>query len=737
MVITSDSTGSSTDIESALASPSKKVRPAVYPNTNAANKPLNRSAAKRESVMTLGSIEHLQHYFTKTGIAAKKNPLMNKPRNGFVPAIGPAHPILPHPHTHTRSVSSKDIDLPPSPIIPQAVATPFPPGPHVKAPETDPATLLPGVIADLRGVAQVWGIDVHAENMEEGATVDVLDVLKTTTRAVRAVRNYVLSLPDDTALHLPRSQGKRAGEKAKRESENDKDHMIRRAALEVLTTLRLLEEKARVPLSDDAYDAQSDPASPPTHNHQLPSTPIRQPSPSIAVSGPGPGSASPSPTRPVDPDVTYTYLQIPGRPAVPVWENYEDDSHSEEEDTDKNKTRWDELLVMASGGGGWLYRGNFTLKDLEEERVAVGGWLDVVDAALFGAEGGEAGSEVGRGWDREREKLRKREREAEGKRRASAPMSEFRFPPPRPPGGRRAVSAGPAMFGMGTTLTEEPEEDFQDSSNPDPNFWGGAGRQISAITDDREEVDDLDLPSWARRVSMEPLARTHALIAAHLPPALLPFLPRLEDEGGREGLLQALASGQLLCAAYNGAVRRSRRPWGFISADAVHDVLALEAEAAKTGNKRDSGASLPGEKEKEGKKTWTFRRTDNLRLWAAALKLRYLLPIVAPPVPVSLPNPGTPLAHTSPLPSTRHFPSPALPPLSPGPSPAASHITSPQEDASKELEPEIRGREARAREGIVFDASRVARREVGWEDMLESVLKVWMNAVVGERRGER
>ena len=48
---------------------------AFYPNMNSTNKPLkpfSRSAAKRESVMALGSIEHLQHYFTKTGIAAEK-----------------------------------------------------------------------------------------------------------------------------------------------------------------------------------------------------------------------------------------------------------------------------------------------------------------------------------------------------------------------------------------------------------------------------------------------------------------------------------------------------------------------------------------------------------------------------------------------------------------------------------------------------------------------------------------
>ena len=48
---------------------------AFYPNMNQTNKPtkpFSRSAAKRESVMALGSIEHLQHYFTKTGLASDK-----------------------------------------------------------------------------------------------------------------------------------------------------------------------------------------------------------------------------------------------------------------------------------------------------------------------------------------------------------------------------------------------------------------------------------------------------------------------------------------------------------------------------------------------------------------------------------------------------------------------------------------------------------------------------------------
>ena len=63
------------DAADAAASQAKKRRQvAFYPNMNSTNKPqkpFSRSAAKRESVMALGSIEYLQHYFTKTGLAAQ------------------------------------------------------------------------------------------------------------------------------------------------------------------------------------------------------------------------------------------------------------------------------------------------------------------------------------------------------------------------------------------------------------------------------------------------------------------------------------------------------------------------------------------------------------------------------------------------------------------------------------------------------------------------------------------
>ncbi|TFY78686.1 hypothetical protein EWM64_g5330 [Hericium alpestre] len=216
--------------------------------------------------------------------------------------------------------------------------------------------------------------------------------------------------------------------------------------------------------------------------------------------------------------------------------------------------------------------------------------------------------------------------------------------------------------------------------------------EMEALGEEEEQVvdvDDDDLPMWAQRIafSRETLGRGHALLVALLPADLLALLPRTPE---RAELLHALSSGQLLCVAYNIGVRRSRKPWGFIVKDAIHDIAALEAQAADS--------EQDGEK---GRRAWTFRRTDNLRLWAAALKLRYMLPIAAPPRPASSLKPSsadtTPL--TSPSPSLVRFP-------------------------TLNVEPPV-----------MFEARVIAHKDGGWEDMLEQVFSRWVEAVVNERRG--
>jgi hypothetical protein len=75
---TGSSAASGSSDGASSADPTGLLKPrrstAFYPNlprgTGKTQKPFSRSAAKRASVMALGSIEHLQHYFTKTGLAA-------------------------------------------------------------------------------------------------------------------------------------------------------------------------------------------------------------------------------------------------------------------------------------------------------------------------------------------------------------------------------------------------------------------------------------------------------------------------------------------------------------------------------------------------------------------------------------------------------------------------------------------------------------------------------------------
>lgn len=95
--------------------------------------------------------------------------------------------------------------------------------------------------------------------------------------------------------------------------------------------------------------------------------------------------------------------------------------------------------------------------------------------------------------------------------------------------------------------------------------------------------------------------RAHALLITLLPEDLRSLIPLAPD---KTTFFSALTSGQCLCAAYNTGVRRSRKPWGFISVESIHDIASLEQ--CPVGADGD-------EKTKVG---WTFRRIDNLRLWA-------------------------------------------------------------------------------------------------------------------------
>ncbi|KAI0077997.1 hypothetical protein K474DRAFT_1594936 [Panus rudis PR-1116 ss-1] len=663
---------------SATPSPSSSKRSrrtvAFYPNMNSSNKPLkpfSRSAAKRESVMALGSIEHLQHYFTKSGLAAEKDPL-NKPNSGMRPAIGGLDTLV----SRKRAPSLRGFELPPSPAIPEIVQPAF--SPHHKTVEIDFESLRPLVIEDLAAVEETWAINgkepkdsLHVDDGSKpnGDHVDVLDMLKTTTHAIRTVRNYILSLPDETVSPLkpqfrPRTTPSMPPPKrhvSQPNSASDPLSRIRRSALEVLIVLRALEESSRLPLTDDAYDAQSD--------HGGESSDHLSASGSGSTSGSGGISRGPSPDfMDADMDTSISFVQVGGGlKSVPVWDDdsVDDLNHAEEE----TKERWEDKLVL---GGGWLYKQDISRADLEKEKEVVSRYLDVVDEVLFG---GTASGK--RGWEREREK------EAQKAKSRRASSGGERSPERNTRANRRVVSAGMLDAFQSMVVTEEPEEE-------------------EILEEETESVDDDDLPTWAKRSAFEEdptlklrlcKGRAHALLQHLLPTSLLPLLPNSPSD--RKEFLLSLASGQLLCTAYNVGVRRSRKPWGYVSKDSIHDIAALESQT------HDPNASQ--EQKDKARKGWTFRRTDNLRLWTAALKLRYMIPIVT-----SGNNAGSGRSQSGSAKGT------------PVPSPAASLQRFPTTEPP-----------------VLFDAPLVARQDPGWEEMLETVVLKWVDAVVDEKRGER
>ncbi|KAH9047199.1 hypothetical protein EDB84DRAFT_1620155 [Lactarius hengduanensis] len=183
--------------------------------------------------------------------------------------------------------------------------------------------------------------------------------------------------------------------------------------------------------------------------------------------------------------------------------------------------------------------------------------------------------------------------------------------------------------------------------------------QILVEENSNENEGDGDETSGVSTFPDDPLMRTYVLLVAFLLTSLLHHLPGSQD---RAEFLNPLSSGQSLCLA-------------IINTDSIHDIIALEAALTRS--------EVDGSQEEKGRKGWTFRRTDHLRLWGAAGTIRYMLPIISPAtpnVPTLKPNPT----------------GDAMPP-----SPSLSKFSEPP----------------------VFDARGVARPDDGLEGMLECTLQ--------------
>ncbi|KAG9118457.1 hypothetical protein FRC07_007025 [Ceratobasidium sp. 392] len=727
---------------------------AIYPNTlRSTPKPFSRSAAKRESVMALGSIEHLQHYFTKTGIAARQKPMGRT--KGLVPAIGGPR--------HIRAASSVTSipELPPSPMYPTTTAS-RPPFVHLpKTYEVDPDHLRPGVIRDLKAVEQAWRLsstppqdDKLTPQPSPSSSFDVLSTLRITTRAIRSVRDYVVSLPDDHPTHtakvptsyrspafsapspsrppavqsnpsqqslasvmhqtlpstsspslrpvqtlsprpslsqLPSGGGSQTlsprpslshlspsprpsllpslsaqntgasnasttsggGQSSQPFPSRPEEPLalVRRAALDVLIALRGLEERARIATAEPDPNATVSAAQ---GSNDTRSASSRSDTPADRVGSPGmfhsgddeesatslstfsPAAAARSglPRLQIATGITTETVLVHGRGAVQVWSDSDEEDGMMNADEPEKREVWDEKLVL---GGGWLYRPDMAHDDVLDEVGAVKRYLDVVDAVLFNgpARGGK------RGWERDKRKGRKSENPLAA---AASVMSDSEDEP----SGMRRVSE--AMRYLSTVedsiVVEEDEEE---------DGAGGEGEEV---------------PDWAgaEPFGSDLIARTNALLRYFLPPTLVSLLPTSPT---RDTLLSCLSDGQMLCVAYNSAVRKSKKAWGFINTQSIHDTAAATSEEKTAGS-------------------FTFRRKENLGLWAAALKLRYVIDIV----------PAGPKTSNT---TTRHFHQ--------APAPEAESV------GANEFSPIV-----------------IAKHEHGWEDMLERAIWEWVNAVVTETK---
>ena len=398
---------------------------------------------------------------------------------GLVPALG---------HGVTQ-LSIQPIDktpqfqLPPSPAIPQPVQPTFPP--YVKTFEIDPENLRPGLIDDLENVIHVWGLndgpdiaspsatdqDTNVPETNGGAkpsgSFDVLKAIKTTTHAIRSVRNYVVSSPSESSVTTGNQRQHYRPQHLinlpvqKRHNPNPSSasvalSRIRKAALSTLSVLRLLEESSRLPLSDDAYDVQSD------HGSHF-----RVASPSDHSDG---ADVERSPTSDEN-QPAFTLIRVQGRDEqVPVWEEPDDDFNQPQEE--QKREGWEERLVL---GSGWLYKQDIQPSSLTKEREEVKAYLDVVDEVLF------SGSKDGqRGWRRERDRSLKNRRVSAGE----VDRKGFASPDVRPLN-RRVASTGI----LNDALAEEPEE--------------------MDVIEEESAVGDDDLPDWAKRSTFhdDPLGR--------------------------------------------------------------------------------------------------------------------------------------------------------------------------------------------------------------------------------------
>ncbi|KAE8226629.1 hypothetical protein CF319_g801 [Tilletia indica] len=810
-----------------------------YPSSTLAahsnQKPFSKSAAKRESVLALGSIGHLQHLFSKQGIANKQRPQM---AGNLTLAIGhagesalllqespPSSPTFAGSRADALSAlegisppSSSDqqhqqqhiLVLPPSPTPPQNKRLPYP---DVQRPtDVDPEALLPDVIQALDETCQQWDLigllkssyrstnseGGHASNRNSAVvdnpaflassssssgavtgaaapamertgsvgasgtgadhTVDVLDLIKNTTKTIRRVRAYLLAFPADvlatrlaehaglaltqveaaalvpkkTQKHafrrmssysqLPRAEprasfsgssfgpsssaaataasgssasasiiaamGAGAGtgvngvsgtmasqnsspvkrrpvtrEASESDARSSTGHessiqghsaatgtasvsptnspsrakmlddplaVIRKSALDVLGMLRQLEESHRLPPDDPAY-AVSSSSSQKASNHRRASAleGLQEPSTNSSVFlGAAAGTASKA--RAFSTDVPGTSATANGNASSSSSTMAAGAAEAEQQDRD--------------GESGFLYRQGVRADALQEERITVRSYVDTVDYVLSAILNERRGGSSGGPGARSRSRVSHHTGSEHGGSSRSSSVIGF-------------VQSSVGAVGM--SVEEEEDDGMEDL---DSDYEDGFGLRNPVRW------------NWSGRVSGGLKQRLLILFDEILTSDLRLHLRSKGSDSA--SILSTLADGHLLCLAYNAALRRSRRPWGFIREEDIHALV---------------GNTVPAEASK-----WTFRKIDNLRNLAAALRLRYA--VVADEL-------------------------------------AAVDLDRDWDEQSLHRQRQSQGDPRSSEEGpkkVKFEPRTVARQEEGWEVALGALVAAWLKALIDE-----
>ncbi|GBC09617.1 hypothetical protein RclHR1_00900003 [Rhizophagus clarus] len=179
-----------------------------------------KSAKKRQSVLALGSITHLQHFYAKRGIIIKPK----KPKHVEEAEKKLKLSINTNVSDLLEITEEPDEDFPPTPLPPSPPPLPA----YITSKldvETDPEVLLATCHADIQAMLDAWCIvtgEVKAE--ADPVPVDILAAIETTTKAVQSVKNYSMFKEDLSAESLTK---------------------IRAVALEVLEMISDLEESHR------------------------------------------------------------------------------------------------------------------------------------------------------------------------------------------------------------------------------------------------------------------------------------------------------------------------------------------------------------------------------------------------------------------------------------------------------------------------------------------------------------